>query len=207
MEIVLDPSIGYCNSFQEKKSSRGIESLSEDVAGEYRISFQEKKRVVSCMCKEIECFDCSQICKISCPQRPTKLPHHLRELYERSVTGLTTREAEQLSDLLLDFSDVFSEGSHDLGRTDLVKHNINTEGAAPIRQPARRLPLAKRDETIKAIDGMSKQGVIEPSASPWSSPVVLVKKKDGSLRFCVDYRKSSDVTIKDSYHFHVLMTL
>ena len=115
------------------------------------------------------------------------------------MTGLTTQEAEQLSDLLLDFSDVFSKGSHDLGRTDLVKHNINTDGAASIRQPAHRLPLAKRDEVIKAIDDMSKQRVIEPPASLWSSPVVLVKKKDGSLRFCVDYRKLNDVTIKDSY--------
>ena len=59
VSLAVDPSIGYCNSFQEKKSSRGIESLSEDVVGEYRVSFQEKKRAVSCMCKELECFACS----------------------------------------------------------------------------------------------------------------------------------------------------
>ena len=137
-------------------------------------------------------------CKISCLQsRSSELPPHLKDLYKRSATDLSVEEAEQLYNLLLDFSDVFSEGSHDLGWTDLVKHRINTGGATPIRQQPRRLPLVKRDEATGAIDEMSKQGVIEPSASPWSSPVVLVKKKDGSVRFCVDYRKLNDVTRKD----------
>ena len=80
-----------------------------------------------------------------------------------------------------------------------MKHLINTGGAAPIRQPPRRLPLAKREEVIGAVKEMYKQEVIEPTASPWSSPVVLVKKKDGGVRFCVDYRKLNDVTHKDSY--------
>ena len=109
-------------------------------------------------------------------QSSAELPHHKRDLYDRSVTDLTAEEARQLYDLLHEFSDVFSESSHDLGRTDMVKHLINTGGAAPIRQPPRRLPLAKREEAIGAVKEMYKQGVIEPSASPWSSPVVLVKK-------------------------------
>ena len=197
--LAVNSSIDLCNySLQEKKNSGFVKSLSEEVGRDCRVPFQEKKSV-SCVCRGSKCFDCSLISKIPCSQRPINLPCHVRELYERSVSGLTTQEAEQLMALLLDFSDVFSEGAHDLGRTDLVKHGINTAGAAPIRQPARRLPLAKREEATNAIAEMSKQGVIEPSASPWSSPVVFVKKKDGSLQFCIDYRKLNDVTVKDSY--------
>ena len=67
----------------------------------------------------------------------------------------------------------------------------------PIRQPPRKLPLAKRAEAEKILSEM-KQGVIEPSASAWSSPIVLVKKKDGSTRFCIDYQKLNEIT-QDSY--------
>ena len=86
-----------------------------------------------------------------------------------------------------------------MGSTDLVKHHINNGDEAPIRQAPRRLPLAKKEETARAVGEMRKQGVIEPSASPWSSPIVLVNKKDGSTRFCVDYRRLNNVTHKDSY--------
>ena len=94
---------------------------------------------------------------------------------------------------------MFSEGSHDLGRTSEVKHTIDTGDARPIRQPARRLPLSRMEEASQLISDMSKQGIIEPSSSPWTAPVVLVKKKDGSSRFCVDYRKLNEITKKDSY--------
>ena len=127
------------------------------------------------------------------------MPPHLKDLYTRSTATLSKEEALQVHLLLCEFADVFSEGPGDFGRTDLVKHRIDTGDATPIRQPPRRLPLSKKEEAQKAVEDMSNQGVIQPSQSAWSSPVVLVKKKDGGIRFCVDYRKLNDVTIKDSY--------
>ena len=108
-------------------------------------------------------------------------------------------QRKQVHDLLCEYSDIFSQGSHDLGRTDFIKHRIDTGDAPPMHQQPHRLPLAKRKEAAKAIQEMQQQGVVEPSSSPWLSPVVLVKKKDGTIRFCVDYCKLNEVTRKDSY--------
>ena len=105
----------------------------------------------------------------------------------------------ELEELIHDFAGVFSTSKQDLGRTDLVYHNIATGDAVPIKQASRRLPVHYQSEVSKLLDEMQQQGVIEPSCSPWASPIVLVRKKDGSLRFCVDYRKLNKVTKKDSY--------
>ena len=105
----------------------------------------------------------------------------------------------QICRLLCEFSDVFSKGPQDLGHTDVIQHRINTKDAAPIRQAPRRLPLAKQHEATQALEEMKRDGVIEPSVSPWAAPIVLVRKKDGSTRFCVDYRKLNSITRKDSY--------
>ena len=129
----------------------------------------------------------------------TELPEYLMDLYQRSTSHLSKEQAGTVRELLLEFQGTFSKGPHDLGHTSVVQHTIDTGDAPPIRQPPRRLPFAKREEAFKAISEMREQGIIEPSASPWASPVVLVKKKDGSTRFCVDYRKLNTVTRKDSY--------
>ena len=95
-----------------------------------------------------------------------------------------------------EFSDVFDET---LGHTDVIQHNIDTGSALPIRQYPRRLPYAYREETKQQVTDMLQQGVIQPSHSPWASPIVLVKKKDGKYRFCIDYRKLNEVTKKDAH--------
>jgi hypothetical protein len=74
--------------------------------------------------------------------------------------------------------------------------------ARPIHQPPRRILLAKQTEVKEMLDKMQRHGVIEESESPWSSPVVLVRKKNGELRFCVDYRKLNDVTKKGCFPLH-----
>ena len=103
------------------------------------------------------------------------LPDHLKDLYNRSIDGLDHICSCLDPELLRDFSDVFSKGPQDLGRTDMIQHRINTKDAAPIRQRPRRLPLAKQHEATQAIEEMRRDGVIEPSVSPWAAPIVLVR--------------------------------
>lgn len=95
------------------------------------------------------------------------------------------------------YSDVFATNSSDLGRTSIAQHTIDTGDSRPIKQPCYRIPVHLREEMGKLTEEMLSNGVIEESKSPWSSPVVLVRKKDGSMQFCVDYRKLNAVTHKD----------
>lgn len=80
-----------------------------------------------------------------------------------------------------------------------IEHVIIVKDSSPIKQAPRRIPLQMWEEVNRIIEDMKEQGVIEESSSPWVSPVVLVRKKDGTIRFCVDYRKLNAVTKKDSY--------
>ena len=81
----------------------------------------------------------------------------------------------------------------------VLKHSINIEGAQPIRQQVRRIPPYRRDEVSGMLSEMLQKGVIKKSASPWASPIVLAQKKDGTTRFCVDYRQVNTVTRRDAY--------
>ncbi len=129
----------------------------------------------------------------------TEVPSHLQDLWQRSVVCLTEEQAGEVGQLLSRYADVFSKGDHDLGCTDLVKHHIHTGDARPIKTPPRRIAPARRIEMEKAVEELKAQEVIEKSSSPWSSAVVLVRKKDGTSRCCVDYRSLNAVTTKDSY--------
>lgn len=113
--------------------------------------------------------------------------------------GLSEGQRLSLNNLLHEFRHIFGRTATDVGRTELTTHSIDTQGAGPIKVPPRRLPLAKLEEARRLVRDMSDRDVIRPSQSPWAAPVVLVKKKDGSLRFCVDYRRLNDATKKDAY--------
>ncbi|KAJ3641514.1 hypothetical protein Zmor_028019 [Zophobas morio] len=112
---------------------------------------------------------------------------------------LSARERKLAKGLIRRHRNVFVSEEEPFGKTNILEHRINTGDTQPIRQAPRRLPLAKQEEATRLVDNMLRDGVIEESNSAWSSPVVLVTKKDGTTRFCVDYRKLNDVTKKDSY--------
>ena len=79
----------------------------------------------------------------------------------------------------------------------MVQHLVDTGEHRPIKQAVRRVPFVHRETIAKLVKEMEETGVIKPSSSPWSSPVVLVPKKDGTTRFCIDYRKLNSITKKD----------
>jgi len=120
-------------------------------------------------------------------------------MVEDAEQSLSEEEKAQLFALLLQYHTLFATGDEDLGRTAKVQHRIDTGNAPPVRQSVRRMPQLRRKEAKKLLDDMLGRAVIQPSSSPWASPVVLVPKRDGSFRFCIDYRKVNAVTRKDAY--------
>jgi len=80
-----------------------------------------------------------------------------------------------------------------------MKHQIETGVAKPICQQARWIPLPHRDKAYELLHDILRRNIISPSKSPWASPLVLLKKKDGTICFCMDYHRVNDVTRKDAY--------
>ena len=131
----------------------------------------------------------------------TDVPDHLRDLYDHAVkTGLTLDQQLALRRLLHKYADVFSTGESDIGLTNLVKHSIPLKpNTAPIRQPPRRLGPEKDQEVARQVADLQRRGLIEPADGAWSSPVVLVRKKDQTWRLCIDYRLINAATVRDAY--------
>ena len=111
---------------------------------------------------------------------------------------LQPADMETLSHLIDEFEDVFFERDCDLASTNIVAHSIGTGDDKPIRQPLRRHPLphllAIREQTIE----MLRQDINKPAVREWTSNVVLVKN-DGSLMFCIDYRRLNEASRKIMY--------
>nr|XP_054592228.1 uncharacterized protein LOC129157094 [Nothobranchius furzeri] len=116
-----------------------------------------------------------------------------------SGQNLTSQQQDRLQALLHKWKKAFADDEEDFGQTDLVQHRIHTGDAPPIKERYRPLPPSMYQEIKLLLTDMLEKGVVRESCSPWAAPIVLVKKKDGSWRFCVDYRKLNSVTHKDAF--------
>lgn len=125
------------------------------------------------------------------------LPEVVSDLTNR--TDLSEQQREELCALMSKWGKVFAQHDEDFGKTDLVQHRIPTGNTPPLRDRYRPLPPQMYKEMKTLLADMLEKGVIRESCSPWAAPIVLVKKKDGSWRFCVDYRKLNSVTHKDAF--------
>ncbi len=105
-------------------------------------------------------------------------------------------KADQKEQLNTEFAQVFQNQP---GCTPLVQHKIETGAAHPVRLPPYRLPQAYHAEVEQELQEMLAQDIIEASHSEWAAPILLVNKKDGGLRLCVDYRRLNGVSVSDAY--------
>jgi transposase InsO family protein len=126
----------------------------------------------------------------SVEQEPDKQP---------AKAELNGEQLSRLNGLIENFSGIFAESDLDLGSTNVIQYNIDTGDHPPIKQRAYRIPHLQKPVVEEHLKNMLNAKVIQPSTSPWAAPIVMVPKKDGTKRMCVDFRKINQVTVPNSY--------
>jgi len=125
------------------------------------------------------------------------IPSRPEELFQ--LDHLAPTEKAAVSAVLNENTDVISLDPFDLGKTDVVTHEIHTTSEIPKRQPPRRIPIHQRTEVQTHIEQLVDNGIITPSQSPWAAPIVVVRKPDSTIRLCIDYRQLNSITEKDAF--------
>ena len=115
------------------------------------------------------------------------------------LSHLSSKKRKKLVDLLSKYNALFTGDKNKIGNITGIKHGIVTTSNEPVHVRQWRLPQSSKEIIKKTCKDMHEAGVIEPSSSPWMSPVVLVRKKNGDIRFCVDYRAINKITIADQF--------
>ena len=133
---------------------------------------------------------------LSVAERQTKL---LQKLNLDGLSNWTLQNATGAQDLVLAFHDIFTLEGSKLGCTSAVKHEIHITDSEPFKEQFRHIPPLLLEEVCASLCDMLDAGAIHPSQSPWCNAVVLVRKKDGTLHFCVDFHRLNTHTKKDSY--------
>ncbi|KAJ8008775.1 hypothetical protein DPEC_G00081920 [Dallia pectoralis] len=137
--------------------------------------------------------------QVSVVEKDLQTSSQLPSVVDRLDIGGTKEQQAELRAVLEKYTDVFAVEDEDLGYTDKVKHAIHLIDDAPVTLPYRRIPPTQYQEVKEHISKLVRKGVVQESSSSYASPVVIVRKTDGSIRLCVDYRKLNQKTRKDAF--------
>ena len=128
------------------------------------------------------------------PEKKDGKQNTFLSLFKFENSCLDGNQSRILEETLTKYEAAFAKDEYDLGHLKICQHKINTGEHPPVRQRAYRVPQIQKENLKSHVDKMLEQGIIRPSSSPFASPCVLVQKKNGGSRFCVDYRKLNQIT-------------
>jgi hypothetical protein len=117
-------------------------------------------------------------------------------VFKEQFDAMPPHHAEIMITILTEYSDIFSSSKMDVGCAVGVEHHIVTGDSPPVAVNYRRTPIALEGKVDELIDKLVKANIIRPSQSPWNAAVVVVKKKNGDIRMCIDYRRLNAITLR-----------
>ena len=176
------------------ENSHSVAWLCNTTAGKIQLA----RGTVVASASIISQMELPKLSAVSVQDRPTSISKS--EFFGKfSWPDLSQEETSRLQDFIWERRHVFSLSSTDLGCFKQIKHDIDTGNNRPVRQALRRHNPNTREEIKRQVGEMLEAGIIRPSTSPWASPPVMVRKKDGTMRFAIDFRVLNARTVKDSF--------
>ena len=127
---------------------------------------------------------------------------HIQSLFDQidSNNQLTAVEKKECKELISEYKDCFAVNKQDIGHTTLAKHEIRLQRNAPIQRTYRKIPYGLEKQVDEEVNKLLEDGMIRESNSPWNSPLVMVKKRTGDFRVCVDFRRINALTLKPTFY-------
>jgi hypothetical protein len=191
-----NPIIDWKEKIIQVKQGEKIHSINSD-SSIYLLSHIELDRAIKR--KQVDSVQAILMRQVN-QSTDNSTPNNM-ETEEQNNVKEPTEWTETRKQLLDEYRDVFpTDLPSGLPPTRSVDHRIELKpGSAPTNRPTYRMSPTELDEVKKQIDQLMESGFIRPSKSPFGAPLLLVKKKDGTMRMCIDYRALNDITIKNSY--------